>query len=387
MNIDDKYRDAAEAIANASTTPLPINDTLLLILKRVIPPGEVDLVNAFRDKRSQTLAELVVRSGLSERVLAEKLDRLAKGGVIFNQPNRQGVMVYRLLPVLNVGTFEYLFMKKLDPSPENQELARLFGKLFDELKFMVQVNYDTFIDMMEQLPVVDRTVPVLKNQTSGKRFVIEINQSLGTPQERVIPTQEVAEIIGKFSEIALGHCFCRHHMDLLGNSCKQTKVRENCFTFGKSARYTVAQGFSRMVSPQEALKILRRAEQDGLVHKAYHPNSDISKEETSICNCCKCCCVQSRPNLIAPTINATRYVAKIDRARCNGCGICLDKCQTEAISLNRAGCAEVAEAICIGCGICANVCPQEAFSLSERDRIVRIPPIKKSDSNTSTRAG
>jgi ferredoxin len=377
MDIDDKYKQAAEAISNASSTPLPVYDTLLSILKLIMSEDEAELVIAFRDKRSQTIEELKLSSGLSEIELSQKLSVLAKKGVVFDQPNRQGVMVYRLLPVFNVGTFEYMFMKKLERTPENLEIAGLFAKLFADLRVTVQGNYDAFVELMPQLPVVDRTVAVRQNQSTGHPIVIEINQSLGSPRERILPTQEVADIIAKFSEIAVGHCFCRHHKDLLGDPCKLTNVRENCFTFGKSARYTAAQGFSRMISPQEALQILRKSEHDGLVHKAYHPNSDLAKEETSICNCCKCCCIQAPPNLIAPTINAAKYLVKVNPELCNGCGKCVDVCHAEAISIDPQACVKITDSLCIGCGLCAYVCPQEAISLIESERIVRIAPKRK----------
>lgn len=377
MNIDDKYKQAAEAISNASPTPLPVYDTLLSILKLIMTEDEAGLVIAFTDKRSQTIEELKVSSGLSEHELTQKLSVLAKKGVVFDQPNRKGVKVYRLLPVFNVGTFEYMFMKKLERTPKNMEIAGLFAKLFADLRVTVENNYDSFVELMPQLPIVDRTVPVHENQSTGHPIVIEINQSLGSPRERILPTQEVADIIAKFSEIAVGHCFCRHHSDLLGNPCKLTKMRENCFTFGKSARYTTAQGFSRFISPQEALQILRKSEQDGLVHKAYHPNSDLAKEETSICNCCKCCCLQAPPNLIAPTINAAEYLVKVNPALCNGCGKCVEICHSDAISIDSRTCAKIEDSRCIGCGLCAYVCPQEALSLVEDERIVRIAPTRK----------
>ncbi|MBW2441753.1 MAG: hypothetical protein JRH12_14850, partial [Deltaproteobacteria bacterium] len=61
----------------------------------------------------------------------------------------------------------------------------------------------------------------------------------------------------------------------------------NCFTFGKSARHTAAQGFARKISKEEALKIMQEAEDAGLIHKAFHPGSRETSPETSICNCCK----------------------------------------------------------------------------------------------------
>ena len=59
-------------------------------------------------------------------------------------------------------------------------------------------------------------------------------------------------------------------------------------TFGKSARYTTQQNYMRMIDKKEALEILMKAEEDGLVHKAYHPNFYVTNDETSVCNCCKC---------------------------------------------------------------------------------------------------
>ena len=47
--------------------------------------------------------------------------------------------------------------------------------------------------------------------------------------DAVLPSQRVEDLIQKFDEIAVGHCFCRHHKDLQGAPCKQTSERENCF--------------------------------------------------------------------------------------------------------------------------------------------------------------
>ena len=50
----------------------------------------------------------------------------------------------------------------------------------------------------------------------------------------------------------------------------------NCFTFGKSARHTVSNGFAKKVDKKEALKILKEAESAGLVHKAFHHAASIT---------------------------------------------------------------------------------------------------------------
>lgn len=374
ISIAGKYKIAAEAISQAGGTPIPTNDTLLEILTYFINEDEVDFIAAFKGQKSQTMEQLKQSSQLSEEKILAKTDSLAAKGVIFNQPNSAGLMVYRLLPLLNVGTFEYAFMRKLEDTPRNRAISALFKKLFSELSEGVSRNYKSLAPFFENAPPVDRTVPVSDNKPTGKRVKIVVNKSVEAPVERIMPTQEVEKIIAKFDEIAVGHCYCRHYKDMTGSSCQQTDDREACFSFGKSARYTSSQGFSRMISKEEALAILKRAEEAGLVHKAYHPNFNTQKDETSICNCCRCCCGNSVENSFIPIINATSYLAVIDPELCVGCGTCVDKCHTGAAFLNDDDKAERIETQCIGCGICASFCPENAISLLEGERIVRIAP-------------
>ncbi len=377
MNIDEKYRKAGDIISKAGGTPVPVNDTLIKLLKFFIMEDEVDFIASFNDKKSQTMEQLKQSSGLAEEEINKKVKDLAGRGVIFNQPNSKGIPVFRLLPLLNVGTFEYNFMGKLEKNDRNREIYSLFNKLFGDLQNMLQDNYDALIPFLLAAPPIDRTVPVLENKPKNEPVKIIINQDLGTAVDRIVPSQKVEELILKFDEIALGHCFCRHYKDLAGTPCKQTNDRETCFTFGKSARFTSEQGFARMISKEEALSVLKRAEEAGLVHKAYHPNFDTSKEETSICNCCRCCCGNGIDNMIAPMTNATNFLSMVNDDLCIGCGKCVKECHTYAAYLNDDKKARRKEELCIGCGVCAHFCPQNAISMIAGERIVRIPPKRK----------
>jgi len=375
--IHEKYKVVASAITKAGGTPLPTSDTLLKLLTYYVNEDELEFVGAFENQSSQTMAQLKQSTGLSEAEIEKKVTDLAARGVIFNQPNRHGLMVYRLLPMLNVGIFEYTFMNKLEDTPRNREIAGLFKQLKDGFKDLIKNNYDQIMPHLLAAPPIDRTVPMTANKATGQRIKIAVNKRMELPDERILPTQAVADIINKFDEIAVGHCFCRHYRDMLGTSCKQTDEREACFTFGKSARYTSSQGFARMITKGEALEILQRSADAGLVHKAYHPNFDIHKEETSICNCCRCCCGNSVENSQGVVRNATNFLAVIDPDLCTGCGTCVDMCHTYAAYLNDEGKAERLEERCIGCGVCAAFCPENAVSLQEGERIVKIPLAKK----------
>ena len=153
---------------------------------------------------------------------------------------------------------------------------------------------------------------------------------------------------------------------------------EPCMTFGKSARHTIQQGFARKVSKEEALDILKKTEELGLIHKAFHNASDINRSENSICNCCSDCC--DTFNLwrmgATPMVNSTNYLSVVNE-NCSACGTCVQKCPTEAIILNGNDIAQVTEDRCIGCGLCARVCPEMAISLKEGIRTVYLPPVKQ----------
>ena len=378
MNIDEKYRKAGEIISTAGGTPIPVNDTLIKLLKYFIMEDELDFITAFHDKKSQTMEQLKLSSGLSEEEINKKVKDLAGRGVIFNQPNSKGLMVFRLLPLINVGTFEYTFMGKIEMNERNREISLLFDKLFGELENIVQQNYDALIPHLSNLPPVDRTVPIFDNKPKNEKIKIIIDKEISAAADKIVPTKKVEELIQKFDEIALGHCFCRHHKDMSGTPCKQTDERENCFTFGKSARFTSEQGFSRMISKNEALMVLKRAEDAGLVHKAYHPNFDTSKDETSICNCCRCCCANAVDNMIIPIANVTNFLSVVNDDLCIGCGKCVKGWHTYAAYLNDDKKARRKVELCIGCGVCAHFCPQNAISMLEgKERIVRIPPKRK----------
>ena len=373
-----KLKRATGVICRQGMVHFSVSDTAIAIVAAIVGDNEdeLDLIDAFREKPSQTLDQLVESSGFPKERVEALANRLAKKGLVFNQPSSAGVMVYRLLPLMLVGVMEYKYMVELTGSQEEKKLAQLFEKLLEELRDQVQENYDTLSPLFKSSPAIDRTVPASTTEDGAPIRIIPIDKTIEAAEEFVLPSQTVEAIINKFEDIAVGYCFCRQRRGLLEEPCGTDAPTRNCFTFGKSARHTIAQGFAKQVSREEALKIMQDAENAGLIHKAFHPGSRESKEETSICNCCKDCCDTLRlwRSGTLPLINSTYHLSLIDQHSCTGCGTCVEWCPTDAIVLNDEAVAQRDESACLGCGVCSRFCPEEAISLKEGLRRIFIMP-------------
>lgn len=59
----------------------------------------------------------------------------------------------------------------------------------------------------------------------------------------------------------------------------------------------------------------------------------------------------------------TSFRPEIDKEKCNGCGICVEKCKFKALSL-KDGKAEVDPLLCEGCGACEVLCPRGAIKMN-----------------------
>lgn len=374
-----KLRKATGVICKQGMFPFAVTDTAIAIVRRVVADHEqeLDLICAFRDAPSQSMDQLMHSSGFSKETIEKLAGSLAGKGLIFNQPNSAGVMIYRLLPLVMIGLMEYRFMTPLTGSDEERELAELFEALLDELKDDIQRNYTQLEPRFAAAPAMDRTVPARTAEDGQTINIIRVDQPVDMPDDTVLPSQTVVDIVNKFDDIAVGYCFCRQRRALLSDGCTLDAPTLNCFTFGKSARHTIAQGFARPISKKEALDIMKASESAGLIHKAFHPGSRESSPETSICNCCKDCCDTFGlwRNGTLPLMNSTYHLSIIDSNACTGCGACVERCPTDAIFLHEDGYAERHERECIGCGVCARFCPEEAISLKEGFRRVFIPPL------------
>jgi ferredoxin len=127
------------------------------------------------------------------------------------------------------------------------------------------------------------------------------------------------------------------------------------------------------ITQEEALQLLDEVEEIGLVHTV----SNVVAGVHYVCNCCGCCCAILRGITqfgIENSVAKANYYAVVKAEKCNGCGICEERCQVGACSIE--GDVLVVDLTkCIGCGLCVTGCPSEAVRLELKpDAEIIMPP-------------
>jgi ferredoxin len=77
-------------------------------------------------------------------------------------------------------------------------------------------------------------------------------------------------------------------------------------------------------------------------------------------------------------------VNTVDAALCQGCGLCEEACQFEALTVDET--AIVNAFRCLGCGVCVLACPEGALALVHRPAGEVLPPPVTEDDWRAARA-
>ncbi len=173
------------------------------------------------------------------------------------------------------------------------------GKAFYKAAFLLE-RYPLLariMSIMHKLPVIWKVIeltPVGYDHliTLPNDKVIQINQSLKTPKETILPSQ-IVEYFIKNSEyrFLMNFCNCRY-----GNDCKNYPIGIGCIFIGEAAK-KITPEYGRLVSKEEALDHVKKCREMGLVHLIGKDYTDalalgVSPHDKllTICNCCQCCC-------------------------------------------------------------------------------------------------
>ena len=154
----------------------------------------------------------------------------------------------------------------------------------------------------------------------------------------VTDDERLSYYLNKYDTFSVSPCSCRASRTLLGDGCGHL-AEDMCVQMGKGAEHYIRSGRARQISREEAYEIVKRAEENGLMHDI--PNIEGSGETSAICNCCACACFGLRAGMMFGARDAIRsnFVAEVDEAKCVACAQCVEVCPGNALRLGQKLCA------------------------------------------------
>ncbi len=308
------------------------------ILKKLFNPKDAEMFLNMSPAVEEP-AKVAARLGKPEDEIAAHLEDMAQQGLLFRLKKGDSVK-YGAIPFMH-GLVEF-HVKTLD-----RELGDMMEKYFE------QGFHKTIADVKGMFL---RTVPVHES--------ISVEHNIAT-------FDDARAILEKNETIVVTECFCRKEKIISDKGCG--KVLEACFMFGSMAKYYIDNNLGRQVSLNEAIDILKKAQEAGLVTQP-----GTAQNPAGMCNCCGDCCavlgaIKKFPK--PAEIVFSNYKAVVDDISCTGCEICLDRCQMDAITMSGDNIAQINPDRCIGCGLCVTTCSADAISLKAKESAaLRIPP-------------
>ena len=349
MKPDDKaYAELGTTYARG-VLGAPVTKTQTEILRMLFSPEEAHLA-ASLDYVPESEEVVAKRAGVAPEVAADLLTRMASRSLIRGVRRPDGVRVFRQLLFIP-GLFEMVYISP-DPTVDLEKLGDLFDKYYVE---------GWGHEMHGHGIPFDRVLP-----------------PIGPPKESVLPHEDAVKLVQEAPFAALVECQCRqairkcdHPIDvciglgqgIMGGPLPGMPVADPKYAVTPKAR---------LMSIDEAVHTLKRAEENSLIHVTMN----IKKDSWFICNCCSHACFLVRgaseldiPHAIAPS----SFWSVVDKDVCNGCGACEPVCPMLSITVTDKQLAEVDYERCLGCGVCLNSCPIEALRLEKRSEEIYTP--------------
>lgn len=275
-----------------------------------------------------TAEELSEMTGIPAGEIEGMVDPLFRKGLLFKSKKAEGIRYYRVRHLMQMHDSTAV---ALDASREMLDLWK---------QFMVEEWTDFSRALEARLP------------NSAMR-VIPVNVSVAL-NTQILAFEDVKSLIDGAKNLAVTRCSCR----VIDGACGQDL--DVCIQVDRAADYAIERGTGKQVSKEETLAILKKCEEDGLIHVAENKKA----LGHVICNCCNDCCINwpSVRDDLGTFAAPSRYRASVDPEECIGCELCLERCYFKALSMEEDDELAVIDAEnCMGCGLCQVVCPTDAI--------------------------
>ena len=197
----------------------------------------------------------------------------------------------------------------------------------------------SFFERMTFIPLAGVTQMVPPGGAGIGMHVIPVEKAISMENQSV-DLEHLSYWLKKYEgHIGVGRCSCRASRKVLGEGVGDDDYGW-CIGVGDFADYCRETGKGHDITYEEAMAILRRAEENGFVHQIT--NIDGENKIFGICNCNVNICNALRTSQLFNTPNMSRsaYVAHVDKEKCVACGRCVEYCPAGATRLGQKLCTK-----------------------------------------------
>ena len=194
-----------------------------------------------------------------------------------------------------------------------------------------------FFERMTFIPLAGITQMVPPGGAGIGMHVIPVEKAISM-ENQSIDIEHLSYWLKKYEgHIGVGRCSCRASRKVIGEGVADDDFGW-CIGVGDFADYCRETGKGHDITYEEAMAILKRAEDNGFVHQIT--NIDGDNKIFGICNCNVNICNALRTSQLFNTPNMSRsaYVAHVDKDKCVACGRCVEYCPAGATRLGQKLC-------------------------------------------------
>ena len=300
------------SLESLTYTGITYGDPEYRILDPIVDDDMCSVMMRMRLETDFSAEDLAKKTRKSLDFVQTQCDKLVKAGVIRTRV-RSGVLCY-YYPIWVPGIMEGILSNR-EQCDAHPELGACFEEYTRIRVGMLAPMLGNGVNFMRVMPVMS----AIENDTRKASY------------------DEISTLIEKAWAISVGPCSCRRSRRLMGEGCGHLEedmclyLNDNAISFSKNGEH-------RLITKEEAYEILRRAEDNGLVHEV---NQALGFDDvTAICNCCGCSCYALRIAELfrSPNGVSSNFIARVDKDKCVACGQCVENCQTNAVRLGQKHC-------------------------------------------------
>ena len=292
---------------------LSLDLLLKMKVRKKYPYAELKKLSGYDDATFDKIADMLSVFGLFEYDYGDKYTKDGPiPGTTYNLEDR-----HYWVPLFVPGSAEYTNMniKLMDKHPE---LAMFFERM-------------TF------LPLEKVTAMVPAGGSGIGMHVIPVEKAIAM-ENTTMDIEHISYWLKRYEgHIGASICSCRYGRKKLDEGCADD-YQGWCIGVGDMADYCRETGRGYDVTYEQAMEILKRAEDNGFVHQIT--NIDGENKIFAICNCNVKICNALRTSQLfnTPNMSASAYRAHVDRQKCVACGACVEYCPAGALKLGQKLC-------------------------------------------------